>query len=366
MALDDVLVVGGGVVGLTTALELAEKNVRVRVIDRGFVGQEASWAGAGMIPPGEIHLENNAYQEMARQSYKLWPSLSENLFDLSGIHNEYMQCGAVILSEDSSECDSEQQCWSKQGVETKRIASSDLAGYQISESMSERNAYLLAGQSQVRNPRHLQALKHACVRLGVRITEHQRVRALETQGKKIQAVVTDLGRYSADRVLFAAGAWSQELGRLLQVSVPVTPIRGQIVLLNTPGQLKQIIEQGKRYLVPRADGRLLIGATEERVGFDRRNTAQAVGGLIQFATQLVPSLENAEVERTWVGFRPGSPDNLPLLGRAVPWENAFVATGLYRAGLSLSPITGRLMRQLILGESPEISLSDFSVTRFSE
>lgn len=368
MPADDVLIVGGGVVGLTIALELAEKNVRVRVIDRGPVGQEASWAGAGMIPPGEIHFENREYRAMAMLSSQMWPELSERIYELSGIHNEYLPCGAVIVPgdlSDPSEVDKEQQAWNEQGIKTEQIASSDLSGYQLSEAAVKGKAYLLPGQSQVRNPRHLNAMKGACVALGVQITEHQQVRDLETSGGRIQAVITDSDRYPADRVLFATGAWSKDLEQLLNVSMPVMPVRGQIVLLNTHGQLKHIIEQTKRYLVPRTDGRLLIGATEEYVGFIRHNTAQAVRDLIQFATNLVPSLELAAVEKTWVGFRPGSPDRLPILGRLDPWENAFVATGQYRAGLSLSPVTGRLMRQLVMGETPEISISSFSASRFS-
>ncbi len=369
MSVDDILVIGGGVVGLSIALELAECKLKVRVIDRGFVGQEASWAGAGMIPPGEIHFENESYRKMARLSSQMWPGLSERIYELSGIHNEYRPCGAIIVpraGSSSSEFEKEQLCWNKQGIDTSLIESSDLPGYQLSESAGEGKSYLLAGQSQVRNPRHLSAMKYACLSLGVQITEHQQVHAIETEGEKIAAAITDIGRYSADRIVFAAGAWSKELGQLLNVTLPVEPIRGQIVLLNTPGQLKHIVEQGKRYLVPRSDGRLLIGATEEHVGFVRHNTAGAVRDLIQFATELVPSLDSASVEKCWVGFRPGSPDKLPILGQLVPWENAFVATGQYRAGLSLSPVTGRLMRQLLLDESPEISLCDFSPSRFTK
>jgi len=365
MSVDDVLIVGGGVVGLSIALELAESDLKVHVIDRGRVGQEASWAGAGMIPPGEIHFENESYRKMAKLSSQMWPELSEKIDELTGIDNEYRNCGAVIVTPSSSQREKEQQAWNEQGIQTEQLATSDCQKYQIAPSVCEGKAYLLAGQSQTRNPRHLNAMKFACLSRGVKITEHQSVRSIETKAEIITGVVTDSARYQANHVVIAAGAWSKEFEQSLHVSIPVSPIRGQIVLLKTEGQLKQIVEQKKRYLVPRRDGYVLIGATEEHVGFVRQNTAHAVRDLIQFATDLVPSLSEAEVEKCWVGFRPGSPDKLPIMGRLEPWKNGFIATAQYRAGLSLSPVTGRLMRQLILNENPEIPLDDFSSSRFS-
>ncbi len=362
---DDVLIIGGGVVGLSIALELAECNLTVRVIDRARVGQEASWAGAGMIPPGEIHFENESYRKMARLSSQMWPAISEKIRERTGIDNEYHTCGAVIVTSSSSQREAEQQAWKKQGIQTEQLAARDCERFQVAPSVCEDGAYFLAEQSQTRNPRHLSALKQACLLQGVSITEHQSARLIETRAGKLTAVITDAGRYQANQFVLAAGAWSKEFEQSLRLSLPVFPVRGQIVLLKTEGQIKQIIEQKKRYLVPRRDGRLLIGATEEHVGFIRQNTACAVRDLIQFATGLAPSLSEAAVEKCWVGFRPGSPDKLPILGRLEPWENGFIATSQYRAGLSLSPVTGRLMRQLILNETPEIPLDDFSSNRFS-
>ena len=172
---------------------------------------------------------------------------------------------------------------------------------------------------------------------------------------KIQSIDTHQGRISAGAYVLAAGAWSSGLVRQLDLELNITPMRGQIVLLKMhPLPFSCILQCDRQYLVPRADGRILVGATEEAVGFDKENTAAAVADLVSFATRWIPSLASAKFERCWAGLRPHRPGGLPILGRCPSASNLIVATGHFRAGLQLSPITGQLVRELVLDQEPTI------------
>jgi glycine oxidase len=198
----------------------------------------------------------------------------------------------------------------------------------------------------------------------VEISPGVAVHDFDVQGERVTSVRTSLGDIAADRVVIAAGAWSQPIAERLGLKIPVKPIRGQIVLLNCQRPvLGRVINVGRHYLLPRDDGRILVGSTLEDVGFDRRNTAVAIGDLLQFATELVPALQSADIERCWTGFRPASVDDLPYLGRVPGFENAFVATGHYRHGLYLSTGTAVVMSRLIRGESPGVDMSPFRPDR---
>jgi glycine oxidase len=173
-----------------------------------------------------------------------------------------------------------------------------------------------------------------------------------------------MSTYTAGRFCIASGAWSRPLLMQAGCESPLEPVRGQIVLLNAqPLPFGQIIQSGPRYLVPRPDGRILIGSTEEHVGFDKRNTAAAVAELIDFAVSLVPALAEATYERSWAGLRPCTPDGLPYLGQVPETRNLFVAAGHFRAGLQMSPATAVLMREVLLEQPTTISLDGLACDR---
>jgi glycine oxidase len=225
-------------------------------------------------------------------------------------------------------------------------------------------AYHLPDMAQLRNPRHLQALIAACHARGVKLLSGRPAVGFTTTGKRITAVKTLDGAISAERVLLALGAWTDPLLEGLGWKPGIRPVRGQIVLLNPgPPCFRHILLWGARYLVPRPDGRVLAGATEEDAGFDKRTTAAAVADLIQLATRLVPSLAGAAVERCWAGLRPGSPDGLPFLGLLPGWDNIFIAAGHFRAGIQLSPGTALVMKEMLLGQPLSLSLDAFRLDR---
>jgi glycine oxidase len=218
--------------------------------------------------------------------------------------------------------------------------------------------------AQLRNPRHLKALVAGCASWGVRLRRGCPVHALGVRGARIASVRTAEGDLEADRVLLATGAWSEPLLEQTGWAPGIRPVRGQIALLNTGRPLcRRILLWGSRYLVPRPDGRVLVGSTEEDAGFNKQTTAAAVGELLALACRLVPALADAHLERCWAGLRPGSPDGLPFLGRVPGVDNLFVAAGHFRAGIGLSPATALVMKELLLGQELTIPLEPFRLDR---
>jgi glycine oxidase len=220
--------------------------------------------------------------------------------------------------------------------------------------------------AQVRNPRHVKALVAGCAALGVRLRPGCLVYGLESQGERVTTVRTSAGSLTAGRYLVASGAWTDSLLAPLGRSSDIRPVRGQIALLRLPAPLvRRVVLQGKGYLVPRPDGRVLVGSTEEDAGFDKSTTAEAVSGLLAFALRLVPGLAAAALERCWAGLRPGSPDGWPFLGAVPGYTNLFIAAGHFRAGIQLSPATALVTKELLLGQTATVPVDAFRLGRTS-
>lgn len=362
----DILIIGGGVIGLTTAYHLAQQGVSVTVVDRQEIGREASWAGAGMLPPG--HMIQSAVPEVRLRSYShsLWDELSAALKDRTGIDNGYRRCGAVEVGLSSAESSVQVEAWRAEGLQTVELDRTGLERHVPDLHEDFRSGVFLPEFGQARNPRHLKALAAACHSLGVDIVEHAEHLHLATSRESVVQAVLPTRTFTADRICITAGSWSSQLLQPLSVSLPVQPVRGQIVLLKTSRlPFSCVIEQGRRYIVPRADGLVLVGSTEEHTGFEKKTTAEGVSGLLKFASALVPELGAAEVVRCWAGLRPGSPDELPFLGRVPEFENLFVGAGHFRSGLQMSAGTGRLLADLLLDHDPAIDLSGLTMARLS-
>jgi glycine oxidase len=355
----DVLILGGGVIGLSVAYYLAREKVRVEVVDRGDFGQEASWAGAGILPPGDPAHACTPFDRLRALSAEAFPSLSQELRERTGVDNGYLRCGGIeFLTGDE---DPDDQEWRGDGIRCEELNQADLRRLEPNLAPGFVRGYHLPDTAQLRNPRHVKALVAACASLGVRLRHGCPAVGLERQGGRVTAVNSACGRLAAGRYLIAAGAWSDTLLAEVVWGTPgVRPVRGQIALLDTGVPLfRRVLMLGKRYLVPRPDGRVLAGATEEDVGFDKRTTAAAIRDLLEFAISLVPGLADVPLERSWAGLRPGSPDGLPFLGAVPGVENLYVAAGHFRAGLQLSPGTGIVMSQLMLGRPTSVALDAF-------
>jgi glycine oxidase len=368
----DVLVIGGGVIGLSIAYELARHGQSVTLIERGELAREASWAGAGILPPPATGDNLPAWERLQAVSYALHRTWHEELRTATGIDNGYRRCGGLYLARLAGEAAALRAAaeqWRSDGLNVEAPSPTQLAEIEpgLADTIERdeiRAAYLLADEAQIRNPRHLQALVAACRLWGVQLIEHVEVTQIIEQSGRVSGVATKLGTYSADNFCIAAGAWTESLAAQLGLTLSVYPVRGQMLLYRSESPpLRHIVSEGPRYLVPRDDGHVLVGSTEEDVGFDKRTTKVALDELRRFATSLVPALARAKIEATWAGLRPHAVDGFPYIGRVPQWENCFIAAGHYRAGLSTSPGTAMIVRQLVRGESLAMNISDFRIDR---
>jgi glycine oxidase len=354
----DVAVIGGGIIGLTCAYFLAKQGLTVEVFDRGDLGKEASWAGAGIIPPGNPVGALTAIDRLRAIGSMRFPGLSEELRELTGIDNGYHRCGGIeFLTEDDKEL---LRLWEFEGIAFEPLSQSALRTYEPAIEAPGEVPYLLPGCAQVRNPRHLRALITACERMGVKLTPHTLIEGLAEESRRKGHAI------GAGRYLIAAGPWSDHfLARTGACGPGVHPVRGQIVLLKTPERvITRVLLSGKYYLVPRLDGRVLVGSTEEPEAlFEKANTAEGVSELLAFATRLVPRLSTAELERCWSGLRPGTPDGLPFIGPVPGWDNVFVATGHFRSGIQLSIGTAQVITELFTGKPTCVPLDAFALAR---
>jgi glycine oxidase len=358
----DVLILGGGVIGLSIAYYLAREKVRVEILDRGDFGQEASWAGAGIIPAGNSAHARTPFDKLRAISSEAYPALSEELRQRTGMDNGYLRCGGLVFPEHHEPASDEE--WRGEGIRCEELTGGELRRLEPNLAPRYQRALYLPDTAQLRNPRHVKALLAGCALSGATLRPASPVLALERDRAQLTAVSTPNGRFSAASYIIAAGAWSDVLLAQVGWRPGIHPVRGQIALLNTEAPLlRRVLMHGKRYLVPRPDGRVLIGATEEDVGFDKRTTAVAIRDLLDFGIGLVPRLADAPLERSWAGLRPGSPDGLPFLGRVPGVNDLYVAAGHFRAGIQLAPGTALLMRELILGQSLTIPLDSFRLDR---
>jgi len=370
--MQDVVVVGGGVIGLSIARELAWSMMRVTLIDRGELGREASWAGAGILPPGCPGPLDDALTQLTAQTHPLWPTLSEQLLEETGIDNGFRRSGGIELlptvssvteitrrEQSQATREDEMAAWRAIDVEVEPLSPEEIGIHEPAVDPHRAIGYRLPQLCQVRNPRHLKALKKSCEKVGVRMLSNTALRGVERDGEKITAAITDHERLHTAHLVIAAGAWAGTLLESFGLLPPpeasgrgvphIQPVRGQIVLLKRKEPpFRHVIECGARYLVPRDDGHVLIGATEEWVGFNKGNTDIGVQGLLEFAGELIPSLREARVEDQWSGLRPHAPKGHPFIGPVPGYANLHLAAGHFRAGLHLSPITALRIRKEIV------------------
>ncbi len=368
----DCLIVGAGVIGLSLAYDLAGHGCRVHVIDRAQPGREASWAGAGILPPAREESALHPLDKLRGMSYRLHAEWAKSLHAETGIDTGYQRCGGIYLSLSPGEAASLHGLCGllrEEGVVVERLSPEGLVALEPAlstgaDSVPASAAYLLPEEAQIRNPRHLQALLAACRQRGVSVSADTCARAWHVEGSRLTGVVTDGGTLAAECYCVASGPWAQGLLAQLGIVTGILPIRGQMVLFRCEQPLlTHIVNVGPRYLVPRDDGRLLVGSTEEEVGFDKSTTESAIQELAALARQVVPALRDAEIEQTWAGLRPGTYDSFPYLGRVPGLDNAYLAAGHFRSGLLLSTGTAVVMSLLIRGEDPQIDLSPFRVGR---
>ena len=361
----DFLLVGGGVMGLSLAWELAQQGIRVCVVDSGEMGCEASWAAAGMLPPGpkaELWPNCTPYDRLQGLSQQLHPEWHARLADQTGINNGYRLSGAIYLANNPGIAVNIAE-WQRFGVahhELDQVAFADLEP----AFAPQQRAILVPEEGQLRPPRHLKALIAACTQSGVILKTGCQLLDWSFDGPRITAALTSTGTISAGNYCLTSGCWTGTVATRLGLEIPMRPVRGQILLLRGPvDTLHRIVNSGPRYLTPRPDGRVLVGSTQENAGFDKRNTVEAIAELTEFARSSYPALAKFTLEKTWSGLRPGTADDLPYLGRLPQFENGWIASGHFRAGIQLSPATAVVMRSLMLGQIPSVDVRSLSLDR---
>jgi glycine oxidase len=364
----DCLIVGGGVIGLSLAYELACHGLRVQLLERGRLGREASWAGAGILPPANAETAVHPLEQLRALSYRLHPLWAERLREETGIDNGFRRCGGLYLARRIGEAASLHAAhglWQEEGIATERLTADEAARLEpalapLARSGRLRAAYRLPGEMQIRNPHHLQALARACANRGVELREQVEVVGFRREGRRIARLETNQGPFPAGRVCLTSGAWTRLLLERLQQPNDILPIRGQMILYRCEKRpFTHILNEGPRYLVPRDDGRVLAGSTEEEVGYDKNTTDEGLAELRTFAADLLPELTAERIEQSWAGLRPGSIDGFPYIGPLPQLENAFVAAGHFRSGLFMSPGTAVVLGQLLRDMKPEIDLTPF-------
>jgi glycine oxidase len=361
------VIVGGGVIGLSIAYAIAREGVRCTVLDKAEMGRAASWAGAGMIAPVAEGPPTHALGALRSLSARLYPDWSAALREETGIDNGYRKNGGVDAAFTALEDEALRTLagrWREEGIAFERLEGNEYRRVEPALNPALRVAYYLPDRAQIRNPRHLKALAAAAAQRGTVLRPGVAAFDCAMAAGRLSAVETSEGRMPCGSAIVAAGPWSSQLLERCGINAPTPPIKGEIVLLRGSRPiLTRIVEHGKKYLVPRDDGRVLVGATEEDVGFDTRSTPSAVRDLLDEALRLCPALADTEVERTWAGLRPGSIDSRPYVGPAPGVENLLIATGHKRAGLQLAPATAEIVADQLLGRQPRIPLEPFRVDR---
>ena len=360
----DVAVIGGGVIGCLTAWRLAGRGARVVVLERGEIGRESSWAGAGILCPIQPWLYPDAFTRLVEASLALYPALARELEERTGMSPEFVRSGLLVpfFDDDPAAHREPALAWSRRfgwTVEDLDARAAQKAEPALAEDVT--GALLWPEVGQVRNPRLLKALREALRLDGIELRERAEVAGFVERDGRIAGVRLAGGEtIEAEKVLLAAGSWSAELARAAGASLPVAPVKGQIVLLKSePGRLRHIIKHDRAYFVPRRDGRILVGASMEFVGFRRGNTVAAVQALLAGVLRLTPGLADEVIERQWMGFRPGTPDGLPLLGPLRSRPGLWAATGHYRNGVALAPITAELISRWMLEGEPPLDATPF-------
>ena len=391
----DAVVLGGGVVGLAAARELARRDLSVALVERGAVGRESSWAAGGMLAPQCEADAPDEFFRLACAARDLYPDFAAALLDETGIDIELDETGTLYLATseaDAREIERRYDWQSRAGLSVEKLTGDEARALEPQVSPRAVAALRFPRDWQVENRRLAEALRRACELGGVRIREHTPALSIGVERGRVVSVETAGGTISAGAVVVACGAWSSQVaikarrgGEEVERGngqsghaagahnndddsshVRVEPVRGQMLSFETGAGpfVRHVIYGPRGYLVPRRGGRLLAGSTTERAGFDKSVTAEGRALVAAHAAELAPAVANLKVAEAWAGLRPRGEDDWPVVGESGEVENLFYATAHYRNGILLAPLTGALLADLIAGRSAPPLLAPFSPARF--
>jgi glycine oxidase len=368
-----VAIIGAGIIGLSIGFRLAEAGCRVDVFDRGEAGRGATFAAAGMLAAGvEAEPGEQVLLPLCLASQAMWPAFARDIEKAGNESVELRREGTLVVALNRDDVESLRHKYDFQrSLDIPLEWLSGAAAREREPHLHPRTAGAVysANDGQVDNRKVASALKVAYVRAGGRLHEHGLVTGIDVAANRVRGVILSEQLHAADVVILAAGAWSRLISGLPASAVPpVRPVKGQMLAVRMNRQeplARHVIWAPKSYLVPRLDGRLIIGATTEEKGFDTNLTAGGVMALLEAAWRALPGIEELAIDEMWTGFRPGSRDDAPVLGPVSHVAGLVMATGHHRNGILLAPITARTIADFVLTGKLDDRISRFGMDRFS-
>jgi len=366
----DAVIIGGGVIGCVTAWELAQRGLSITLLERGTPGRESTWAAGGMLSPLAETAHHEAFFRLAVTSLDRWPVFAQRLRTATGTDVEFRPAGKLHVAFSAHEVDMLRGMHARGTGFGVDLLSGDEARTLEPALAADVTAALLVGRDHRVNTRVLgEAAWRAAEGAGTRVRTAAPAQAIEVRGpeqrRHVTGVTLDDGTIMhTPLAVIAAGAWSGRLAGLPR-PLPVEPVRGQMFAVDPASPLfEHVIEAPGCYLIPRESGRLLVGATSEHVGFQPGPVPASIAALLQAAVRVAPAIARLPIAETWAGFRPGTPDELPILGADPDVRGLLYATGHYRNGVLLAPVTGEIMAGLVTAGSTPFPIEAFRVERF--
>lgn len=376
MSNDNIVIIGGGVIGLGIGWQLAKSGVKVTIFDRGEAGRAASWAAAGMLAPyAEVHTEEPELLQLGIESLSLYSQWVDELETDAHMSIGYRVEGTLIVGLEPDDTHQLRHLYKAQqqfGLDVQWLNGRDACKIESVLSPRVTSAIHCETDHQVDNRLMICALKNAFHKYGGVLHERTLVNKIIIENGSVTAVQTEACIKQCDIVILAAGCWSTQIDGIPDDMLPpVRPVKGQMLALEMEEgiEIRTVIRTVRAryptsvYLVPRADGRLVVGATSEEMGYDERLTAGGMFELLRGAWEVVPGIYELPILESWSGLRPGSRDNAPILGKT-PIDNLIYATGHYRNGILLTPITAYEITKLILTGVTSSTISPFQLSRF--
>jgi glycine oxidase len=366
----DVVIIGGGIIGVSIAYQLTKRGKSVTVLEKDSIGAHASGAAGGMLGAQVEFAEPGPLVDLSVRSREMFPALQKELYAATGIDIGLNTAGMlrVALSNEESEVLKQQAHWQEQqGLRADWLDKEEVKRQEPAVGDTIVGALSLPDDTQVSAPDLTRAFAIAAARKGATLLERCEVLTIEHTHGEVTAVHTTRGSFTADHFVLAGGAWSGGLAQQLGVPLSVFPIKGEAFsVLTMPQPIRKTIYSHGCYIVPKDGNRLLIGASSQNCGFDSRLTIGGLQQLMAKAVRLLPALADCPLEKTWASLRPQTDDGLPYFGPISSFANLLAATGHYRNGILLSPITGEAIARMITGEPLDVSLAPFSDQRHAQ
>ncbi|WP_166244477.1 glycine oxidase ThiO [Paenibacillus turpanensis] len=365
-----IIVIGGGVIGLSVAFECSRRGHQVTVLEKGGFGGQASGAAAGMLAPFSENGEGaDPFFRLCLESLKLYGDWQSDVKKASGLDFEYENTGSLYAAYHDADLlalETRRQWQKPFGSEPEIIEGERLFRLEPSLSREVRAALFHPDETHIYAPDYVKALEAACLRGGVQLIGNVVQLAAEVAGGRVHLKDAAGRTYEADRYVVSNGAWSGEWQQALGLNIPVYPIRGQICAyhLNEELAVSHMVFASQGYVVPKANGSLVCGASEDIAGFDTSVTERGIQRLQNWNKRLYPALERMEPFHRWAGLRPATQDGYPLLGELSRHPEVVMATGHYRNGILLSPVTAHAAADVIDGRQPPVDIARFAPERF--